>query len=83
MFMASNDVQVTVISGWNGSGGSMGPGGHIRSLDLVMGGLTGAQWVQNDRLGGSFLLIIPIPEGVERHALGLQCHQSCWNSWLE
>ena len=34
---------------------SMGPGGHVRCLDLVMGALTGAQWVQNDRLRASFL----------------------------
>ena len=53
--MASNVVQVTVISGWNGLGGSMGPEGHIQSLDLVMGDLTGAQWVQNHRLRGYFL----------------------------
>ena len=43
------------ISGWNVSYGSMGPGGHVRGLDLVMGALTGAHWVQNDRLKGSFL----------------------------
>ena len=55
MFLASNVTQVTVISGWNGLDGSMGPKGHIQSLDLVMGVLTGAHWVQNDRLGGSFL----------------------------
>ena len=47
MFMASNVVQVTVISGWNGLYGSMGPGGHVRCLDLVMGAMTGAQWVPN------------------------------------
>ena len=34
-FLASNVTQVTVISGWNGSYGSMGPEGHIRSLVLV------------------------------------------------
>jgi len=55
MFMAPNVVQVTVISGWNCSNGSMGPGGHIGSLDLVMGALKGAQWVQNDHLRGSVL----------------------------
>jgi len=33
----------------------MGPEGHIQILDLVMGALTGAQWVQNNRLQGSFL----------------------------
>ena len=55
MFFASNVTKVTVISGWNGSYGSMGPEGHIRRLDLVMEVLPGAQWVQNDRLRGSFL----------------------------
>ena len=40
-FLASNIAQVAVISGWNGSYGSMGPGGHIQSLDLVMRVLTG------------------------------------------
>ena len=54
-FLASNVTQVTVISGWNGSYGSMGPEGHIRSLDVVMRVLTGAHWVQNGRLRGSFL----------------------------
>ena len=46
---------MAVHSGWNGSYGLMGPVGHVRHLDLVMEVLTGAQWVQNDRLGGSFL----------------------------
>ena len=54
-FLASNVIKVTVISCWNGLNGSMGPDGHVRSLALVMGALTGAQWVQNDRLRGSFL----------------------------
>ena len=56
MFLASNDTKVTVLSGWNGLDGSMGPGGHVGCLDLVMGALPGAQLVRNDRLrGGSFL----------------------------
>ena len=42
-FLAYNVAQVAVISGWNGSYGSMGPEGHIRHLDLVMEVLTGAQ----------------------------------------
>ena len=45
---------LAVISGWNALDGSMGPGGHVRSLDMVMGDLPGAHWVQNDRLRGSF-----------------------------
>ena len=54
-FLASNVTQKTVISGWNGLDGSMGPGGHIKCLDLVMGPLPGAQCVRSDRLRGSFL----------------------------
>ena len=54
-FLASNVTELAVISGSNGLDGSMGPGGHARYLDLVMGDLPGAQWVWNDRLRGSFL----------------------------
>ena len=43
------------ISICNGSYGSMGPKGHARCLDLVMGAMPGDQWVRNDRLRGSFL----------------------------
>ena len=50
-----NVNQVTVNSGWNGLDASMGPGGHVRCLDFVMGDLPGAQWVQNDRSRGSFI----------------------------
>ena len=46
MFLASNGTKVAAISGWNGSYGSMGPGGHVRCLDLVMGAMTGAQWLE-------------------------------------
>ena len=60
MFLASNDTKVTVICGWNGSHGSMGPGRHVRRLDLVMGAMPGAQWVRNDCLRGFFLPEIPI-----------------------
>ena len=55
MFLASNVPKVALISVWNGLDVSMGPGGHTQCLDLVMGDLPGAQWVQNNRLGGSFL----------------------------
>ena len=55
MFLASTVNKVAVISGWNGSYGSMGPGGHIICLVLVMGALAGAHGVQNDPLRGSFL----------------------------
>ena len=53
---------MTVISGWNGSYGSMGPEGHIPSLDLVMRAMPGAQCVQNDCLRVSFFIEIPISE---------------------
>ena len=53
MYLASNVTKVAAIPGWNGLDGSMGPEGHIRCLDLLMGALTGAQWVQNHRLRGS------------------------------
>ena len=55
MFLDSNVTKVTVISGWNGSDGSMGPEGHIRHLDLGMRAMPGAPGVQNDRFRGSFL----------------------------
>ena len=48
--MAVNATQVAVISGWNDLYESMGPGGHVRRLDWVMGAMTGAQRVQNDPL---------------------------------
>ena len=63
MFLASNVTKVAVISGWNGSYGPMGPNGHVRLLDLVIGPLKGAQWVRTYHWRGSFLPEIPIPEG--------------------
>ena len=54
-FLASNVTKEAVISGWNGLDGSMGPGGHVRCLDLGMGDLPGAHFVRNHRLRGSFL----------------------------
>ena len=47
--------QVAVISGWNGSYGSIGRKGYVRHLALVMGVMQGAQCVQNDCLRGPFL----------------------------
>ena len=44
--LAFNVAQVTVIHGWNGSYGSMGPEVHVKTLDLVMRVLTDARWVQ-------------------------------------
>ena len=57
MFWASKVTQVTVISICNYSYGSMGPKGDVQCLDLVMGAMSGAQWVQNDHLRGSFLVL--------------------------
>ena len=54
-YLASNITQVAVISGWNGSYGSMRPGGHITHLAAVIGGIPDAQWVQNSRWRRSFL----------------------------
>ena len=48
---------VAVISGWNDSYGSMGLMGHIRHLALVMGSMSGAQWVPNGDWSGSFLAL--------------------------
>ena len=62
----------------------MGPGGYIRCLDLVMGAMPGAQWVQNGRVSGfSFSLKSPFLFGVKLHVLGLQCHQHGCDFWLE
>ena len=61
-----------------------GPGGTVRYLDLVMGAMTGAQWVRNDCLRGSiFGIKSQFLRGVQRHILGLQCHQSGCNVCLE
>ena len=62
----------------------MGPKGHVRYLDSVMGDLPGAQWVRNHHLIGFFLsLKFPFLRGVQGHVLGLQCHQSGCDFWLE
>ena len=53
--MASNVTQVTVISDCNDLYGSMGPKGHVRHLDLVMGAMPSPQWVPNSGWRGSFL----------------------------
>ena len=55
MFLSSNVTKVTIISGWNGLDGSIGPGGHMGCVDLVMGAMPGALWVQTDHLRWSFL----------------------------
>ena len=57
--LASNVTKVAVISGWNGLDGSMGHGGHVRYLDLVVGDLPGAQWVRNHCLKGALVVRNP------------------------
>ena len=48
---------MSVIAGWNGLYGSMGPKGHVRHLDLVVRAMQGVHLdlVRNDHLRGSFL----------------------------
>ena len=52
---ASKDNQMAAISGWNGSYGTMRPGGRVRHLTSVIGGMSDVQWVQNSRWRGAFL----------------------------
>ena len=60
MFLASNVTKnMGVISDWNGLYESMGPRGHKKCLDSVMGAMADAQWVRKDRLRGSFLASNP------------------------
>ena len=53
--MSSNITHVAVISVWNDSYGSMGPGGHVRHLALVMGAMPSPQWIPNSAWRWSFL----------------------------
>ena len=60
--------------------------GHVRHLATVIGGMAGAQWVQNSRWRGvNFGLKSPCLKWVQlqRHILGLQCHSSGCSFWLE
>ena len=50
-------------SGFSGSDGSIGPGGHLRHLDLVVGAMRRARCVPNGRWRGSFFAEIPMSEG--------------------
>ena len=72
--LASNVAQVTVVDSWNGSYGSMRPGGHIRLLHLVMLPSSGG----NDRCS-----MFPFLRGVERHVLALQSHTSGCIFWFD
>ena len=52
----SDITQVAVISVWNDSYGSMGPGGHVEHLvSLVMGAMPSPQWIPNGGWRWSFL----------------------------
>ena len=53
--LASNVTQVAVICGWNDSYESMGPRGHVRHPDLVMGAMPGTQWAKKRLLERVFL----------------------------
>ena len=62
--------EVTDISGRNGSYESIGPGGNVRCLDLVMGAMPGARWVQNDHFERVVVsLKSPFLRGDRRHVL--------------
>ena len=53
---ASNVTQMVVFSGCYGYYGSMGPRGHVRRPEWVIGAVPGPRGVQKDRLRGSFLV---------------------------
>ena len=85
--MASNVTNVGVFSGWNSLDASMGPGGHVRQCQMSRFGDG-----RHDRcsLGPKrslervfFRLKSPFLRGVQRHVIGLQCHQSGCNFWLK
>ena len=82
MFLASNVTKVATISGWNDLDGSMRPGGYVRTLvgpnRCSMGPKPSLERV-------FFSLKSPYLRGVQvqRHVLGLQCHQSDCDFWLE
>ena len=72
MFLASNVTHVAVRSGWNSPYGSMGPGGHIRYLDLVMGGHARCSMGPKQSLDRVFFsLKSTCMMGVQRHVLFL------------
>ena len=54
-FLASNVIQVTVISGWNDLYESMGTKGHVGHLASVIGSMPSPQWVPNGGWRWSFL----------------------------
>ena len=84
---ASNVTQVTVISGWNGSYGSMRPRGHVRHLAFGDRGHVKCAMGPKPSLELEVLVLFCLNSrclrGIERHVLGLQCHSSSCNFKLE
>ena len=77
-------TQMVVVSGRNGSYGSMRPRGHVRHLDF--GDRGHAKCVMGPKQSLEEVLFgqkSPCLRGVPRHILGLQCHPSGCNFWLE
>ena len=79
-FLASNVTQVTVISGWNDSYGSMGLVGHAGNLALVMGSMPSPQWVPNGGWKWSFLVKnLHVGAGDSVATFGIYSHPSGCN----
>ena len=77
---------MAVISGSNGSYGSMRPRGHVRDLAFGDRGHDKCALGPKQSLEG-VLFGLKSPclslRGVQRHVLGLQCRPSDCNFWLE
>ena len=83
---ASNVTQMAVISDLNGSYRSMSPRGHVSHLNFGdMGHVKCAMGPKQSLEGVLFGLKLKSPclRGIQRHILGLQCHSSGCNFWLE
>ena len=80
---ASNVTQMTVISGWYGSYGSMRPREHVRHVAFGdRGHAKCAMGPKQSLERGLFGLKSPCLRGVPRHILGLQCHPTgCRLGW--
>ena len=79
-FLASNVTQVTVISAWNDSCGSMGPKGHIGHLASVIGSMPSPQWDPNSGWRWSFFPgKSPCWEGDSVATFGIHSHLSDCN----
>ena len=77
---------MAVISGWNGSDGSMGPERHVSYVTLVVGAM------QRPHLNGSLMVVggesflaekSPCRKRGSVATLGIQSHQNGCNFWLE